>query len=789
MKKIIVFLLLSLNLLYANNATSDTEEMKKVFPINDSVVENSKCEWKCRKVNDGYATQIIGFDFANGTTFCKVYEKSDLNLDLKFSANQTNATCVKAMKERSKFKSELTAFENLLKNNNQLESKISYDSTSSKLTMSHFLSSLVTLNPNIIDREQTKNLGYLVLKDGLDFVSVEKISDNKWTDQPFVPDFILDNLTERVNAVTGGTAKQPMTMTNRSYQKTSAVDGFNKNNMAYFSDLFMNMEKIYQHLQILLFVVVGGFYISSIGANKLQVYLENRGENASNQPYLHKFYIPLIMVGTFFMPIPEANGMAHSTMVQNTIRYFTTESTKIADMASAIGGKTYMDKIYKSIGGMNYDGIILLLNQKYEKQYVATQGEKIYNNTCAKRYDRPYSAKTESYFASKTDEEKKKIEQQTNRSDFKQISGTEYDISIDACIFLEVEILKAKNDLDRIQTQLNGIKKFNSGDNIKNKINAIDLYFSEREKQLGWINSVLTPSSAMLAEVFTFADDQIVNYDVKESTKENSKLIQESLTKGYIEKGSYDDEINDSLLGRVAGGLVWMMLPGASAIKDFVKENLSPIMTAIGASLGSFIPFVGSILGGFIGSILGSLSSTIASYVLAIQITQWTFEKIPLLVCTTASVIAFVSYLVSLCKYFYISPFVVAFALATKRMSKIVDFLVSGIAIFFKPILIVLFIYLALFVHTLINEFFIFVSVEQFSGIQTSWYNFHTNIIIGAIMGFLSIFGTLASSYIMWKLIVSGSSWAMSLVGIDGKQDDMIAQGIEANLAKRAFVA
>ena len=74
---------LSLNLLYANNTTADTEEMKKVFPLNDSVVENSKCEWKCRKVNDGYATQIIGFDFANGTTFCKVYEISDLNLDLK----------------------------------------------------------------------------------------------------------------------------------------------------------------------------------------------------------------------------------------------------------------------------------------------------------------------------------------------------------------------------------------------------------------------------------------------------------------------------------------------------------------------------------------------------------------------------------------------------------------------------------------------------------------------------------------------------------------------------------
>ena len=787
MKRIVVFLLLSLNILYANNATADTEEMKKVFPLNDSVVENSKCEWKCRKVNDGYATQIIGFDFANGTTFCKVYEKSDLNLDLKFSANQTNATCrTEVMKG---LEAEATSFESLLNQNKDfLESKITYTEKSNSLTMSHFLSSLVTLNPNIIDREKTKIMGELILKDGLEFASLEKISGRGE---------YLAKESYKKNGIIGGYAKNkinelknpqmPMAISGKEYQKTSAVDGFNKNNMAYFSDLFMNMEKVYQHLQILLFVVVGGFYISSIGANKLQVYLENRGENASNQPYLHKFYIPLIMVGTFFMPIPEANGMAHSTMVQNTIRYFTTESTKVADMASAIGGKTYMDKIYKSIGGINYAGVISLLSQKYEKQYIATQGEKIYNDTCAKRYTKPYSAQNDSYFTTLTDEEKEKYKKAYSGNDFSQISGTDKDISLEACIFLEVEILKAKNDLDRVQTQLNGIKKFNSSENIKNKINKLDSYFNTRENQLGWINSLITPSSAILAQTFVFADDQVVNYDVKESTEKNQKNVEEFSKKGYTE-GESKGKINDSMMGALAGKLVWMMLPGASAIKDFVKENQAKLTAIIGGAIGSAIPVVGSVVGGIIGWVVGAVT-TITAYAISIMLMEWTFEKIPLLVCTTASIIVFVSYLVSLCKYFYISPFVVAFALATKRMSKIVDFLVSGIAIFFKPILIVLFIYLALFVHTLIDEIFVFMSVEQFSGIETSWYNFHTNFVVGAITGLLVIFGKLASSYIMWKLIISGPSWAMSLVGIDGKQDDMIAQGIEANLSKRAFVA
>ncbi|WP_416860922.1 hypothetical protein [Helicobacter ganmani] len=796
MKEIIVFLLLSLNILYANNATADTEEMKKVFPLNDSVVENSKCEWKCRKVNDGYATQIIGFNFANGTTFCKVYEISDLNLDLKFSANQTNATC--RTEVRKGLEAEATSFKSLLNQNKDfLESKITYTEKSNSLTMSHFLSSLATLNPNIIDREQTKNLGHLTLKNGLDFVSLEKISgrgtNSLIQDQIGNEGNIIDGLIK--NAKNWWQDSQlPMSIGGKEYQKTSAVDGFNKNNMAYFSDLFMNMEKVYQHLQILLFVVVGGFYISSIGANKLQVYLENRGESASNQPYLHKFYIPLLMVGTFFMPIPEANGTAHSTMVQNTIRYFTTESTKIADMASAIGGKTYMDKIYKSIGGINYAGVVSLLNQKYEKQYIATQGENIYNNTCAKRFTKPYSAQKESYFTTLTDEEKEKYKKAYHENDFSQIAGTDKDISLEACIFLEVEILKAKNDLDRVQTQLNGIKKFNSSDNIKNKINRLDSYFNTRENQLGWINSLITPSSAILAQTFVFADDQVLNYDTKESTKKNQKNLEEFSEKGYIE-GESESKINDSLLGGLAGKLVWMMLPGASAVKDFVKENLAKLTSTIGAAISSAVPGIGSITGGILGWFVGKIPSivdgidTLVAYYISILLMEWTFEKVPLLVCTTASIIVFVSYLVSLCKYFYISPFVVAFALATKRMNKIVDFLVSGIAIFFKPILIVLFIYLALFIHTLIDEIFIFMSVEQFSGIETSWYNFYTNFVVGAITGLLVIFGKLASSYIMWKLIISGPSWAMSLVGIDGKQDDVIAQGIEANLAKRAFVA
>lgn len=162
---------------------------------------------------------------------------------------------------------------------------------------------------------------------------------------------------------------------------------------------------------------------------------------------------------------------------------------------------------------------------------------------------------------------------------------------------------------------------------------------------------------------------------------------------------------------------------------------------------------------------------------------------IPLLAISTATLVAFVSYLVTLCKYFYISPFVTAWAMATKRTDKIIDFLLMGISVFLRPILIVLFVYLALFMYVLVDEFFVFVATNQFSGIQTDITDFHTNFIVGAIKGLIIIFGGLASCYVAWKLIVNGPSWALGLIGLDGKHDDMIAQGLENNLARRAFVA
>ena len=484
------------------------------------------------------------------------------------------------------------------------------------------------------------------------------------------------------------------------------------------------------------------------------------------------------------MPIPESNGLAHSTIMQNTIRLFTQKSNELADIASAIGAKTYMNKIYKSVGGLTPSGIETIAQDMYLNKYKATQAEYIYKNTCSRRYEKPKSSSETIGFLKLTEEEKQKRLEQS-RLDRQQIAGTKYDITLEACIFLEQQINGAKQELDKQMQILDGIKNFYQKDEIKRKLQAIDAYFAIRENQLGWLNSLITPSSALLVETLSLSDFKINKNTMETSTKKNIENNQRALKNKDLE--TTEDEITDSTMGAIAGTLVWFMLPGATEIKNFLKGIIDSAINAISLITTAILP-----IGIFAAGIINILAKTVAtplSYYLTYIIMELIFQKIPLLVCVTASVIAFITYLVSLIKYFYLSPFVTAYALATKQTNKIIEFLITGISIFLTPVLIVLFIYLSLFVHTLINEVFLFLSIEQFTGIEASEYNFITNFTINAIIALLKIFGYLSASYIMWKLIISGPNYALSLVGIKTETGQMIAQALENKLASRAFVA
>ncbi|PAF46600.1 hypothetical protein BKH41_08835 [Helicobacter sp. 12S02232-10] len=86
-----------------------------------------------------------------------------------------------------------------------------------------------------------------------------------------------------------------------------------------------------------------------------------------------------------------------------------------------------------------------------------------------------------------------------------------------------------------------------------------------------------------------------------------------------------------------------------------------------------------------------------------------------------------------------------------------------------QPVLIVLFIFLSLFIYSLINDIFINFSIIQFKLLNQLNNEFITGIILGIVKTLLQIIGSIGSAYAMYKLIVSGPSWVMRIVGIEDK--------------------
>lgn len=773
MIKKILWLIFVVEILSANNMT---ELERKVFPKNDQIVNTGSCSWQswqCRDVNSGYVTEIIGFNFELGVTYCKIYKETDMEKDLGINANRINEACIPKSGMTKLAKYFVNNFAE--KYNQPKESNITYVKNEENLNLTKFITSLVVLNPNILDREKMKQSGKVELQNGRNFHSTQTLTNTSILGKDVVKDkYSLEHTFKSLSNYYFDT-----NFDTRSYNSTSAIDGFNQNNMAYFSDLFLANEKIYQHLQILIFVLIGGFFVMQIGAKKFQAYLENRGENNAKEPYLHKFYIPIIMLGIFFMPIPEANGLAHSSIIQNIIRTFATHSNDLADMAHSIGAKTYMNKIYKQIGMVDPNEIVNLAIKVDENLHAKQHSTNIYKEICERRYEELSNMNIQSFnFQTMTEEEKSKL-REDRKFDLQQKSNTKENISKEACIQVLTKMYKSENEYKKLKHQFDKTKSNIEG-RAGQRLQSLDTYFTKRNEQLGWIDAILLPSSAILAEIVMFADNSVIEYDMEKSTKTNIRNNQIAITQGDVE--AVNDEISDSMWGYITGALVWIILPGGSVIKDFIQDNLGKLGTVLGTALGGLV-------GGSIGSILGSLAGSTLAYISVPIIMEEIYSLIPLMVCTTASLIAFMSYLVTLCKYFYISPFVVAFSFATRDFSKIISFLIAGLSIFFKPVLIVIFVYLALFLHTLIQELFIFLATSQFAGIKLDFIQWRQGFTPSAITALLKIFGYLASSYIIWKLIIGGPSWTLGLVGIDGKQDDMISSGLEQKLQNRAFVA
>lgn len=716
-------LLLSLN--GAETIPSEKDTLAdSLFTADDATVSPGTCSFACRTVADGYITQIIDIDAKSGTTHCEVYSINDTSKALGVNANQQNLTCKEqATKNPSDYVGQLKSNSDT---NYQLSgAKYSTDA----MTFSRFLTGMATLDPDIIDFSATKSTGILQVKSP-SMLYGTNISTSR--QETFLSFFGVEDATT-------------------SSEIVSSVDSLNKANLGYFSNLFSNMSTIYSYLQNLLFVFVSGFFVLLIGTKKIQAYLAKSNDNTN---YLSKLYIPVIAVAFFYIPVPSDNNM-HSSIMQNIIRNFMGTSTKIADKAAVIGANTYLQKLYASVGANTMKGEATI----YSLRDSAKAQRDLYANVMQQCKTRFPDAMT---FQVKDAE----LDQQSIYNFNKVQEG----ITAKACRSIERRWLIASRSFDQQSKYADQIAQSFSNNALPSKLNSINTFLNNRQNELGWINTAFMPSVAILIEMMPLVE--VAKSTIVEDQEDNQKKIRDAYASGDEEKSLFEKikTTSGSIFGAVMAKMAYMILPGVNSVFQVFNSIIGS-----GAEMITFIATFFSPLGEKAFSFIskGGSSSTIqlASLVLAAMFVGLILKYIPLITSMIAGILAVVGWLFELTQYFFITPFVVAYAVTMRKTDKISEYLVTGIVIFFKPVLLVIFIYLGLFLYYLCMDVFVMFASEQFYILDAINQSFFVAMVLQLSLGLIKIVSSFAAVYLMWKVILSAPGHVIKMIGLHNVGD------------------
>jgi len=727
--------------LFADVASEKDTLADSLFTANDAIVTPGTCSFSCRAVADGYITQIIDIDAKSGTTHCEVYSSNNTSKALGVNANQQNLTCkAQATKNPSDYSGKLKS-----------SSDTNYQLTGAKyetdsMTFSRFLTGMATLDPSIVDFTATNSTGMLQVKNS-NMLYGTNISTTR--QETFLSFFGVEDATTNSEIV-------------------SSVDSLNKANLGYFSNLFSNMSSIYSYLQNLLFAFVSAFFLVILGSKKLQAYLAKENDTTN---YLSKLYVPIIAVALFYIPMPSDNNM-HSSIMQNIIRNFMATSTKIADKAAVIGANTYLQKLYASVGANTMQGEATI----YALRDSAKAQKELYANVMQECKVRFPNAMT--FQVDDVDLAQKSI------FNFNQ---TKEGITAKACRSIERKWLIASKTFDQQRKYADQIIQSFGNNALQSKLNSINTFLNNRQSELGWINAAFIPSAAILIEMMPLVEVAKSGITQDQESNSNQEKIRDAYASGDEEKSLLEKikTTGGSLFGAVMAKMAYMILPGVNSVFQVFNSIIGS-----GAEMITFIATFFSPLGekafSFISKGGGGATIQLASLVLAAMFVGLILKYIPLITSMIASILAVVGWLFELTQYFFITPFVVAYAVTMRKTDKISEYLVTGIVIFFKPVLLVIFIYLGLFLYYLCMDIFIMFASEQFYLLDAINQSFFVAMVLQLSLGLIKIVSSFAAVYLMWKVILSAPGHVIKMVGLNNVGDFL--EPISSKLERQSLV-
>jgi len=228
--------------------------------------------------------------------------------------------------------------------------------------------------------------------------------------------------------------------------------------------------------------------------------------------------------------------------------------------------------------------------------------------------------------------------------------------------------------------------------------------------------------------------------------------------------------------------------PGVeSTLKVYKDLDISQGLKKIAGKFLDGLPVVGKGLGGSVDYALDK-----AGYVLVMGMMAKVYEYLPLLGITVASILAISYFGITLFIYGLISPFYAVYVFSTQQKESIISFLIRGVVIMFKPILIVISIIIAILAVELMTNLGYIISNEVFTFFtNNNIVSRHSlsSMIISFLHGLVDLVLAIATTLFAFYFVFKGSDLILSVFGYKegGIDSHEVVNEIEQKASNRAI--
>lgn len=285
--------------------------------------------------------------------------------------------------------------------------------------------------------------------------------------------------------------------------------------------------------------------------------------------------------------------------------------------------------------------------------------------------------------------------------------------------------------------------------------------------ELGWIAMPMVATTDAVMKQLDIINNQAEKLNRQEIAR-NREMAGQTPESNAIVPSSLDDD----LLKNVP----YVLIPGFSSIKNEISSFFSKIPSL--PDSGFFKNFAK----------FQSLGLDIVAYFWTLSIVKFGIAMLPFITLLTASLLVIGFWAISVLIYYLVTPFLVAFALASNQTELIKKFLKTGVILAFKPLMLVVSIVIAIFATEFLGNLNNLLIDWNFDNLKFLFTKVDTDLMYLMILKeLMHIVNTIVIGFLGFYLVFNGSDMILNLIGLKDVSVDVqgsVGDKIDSKSAK-----